>query len=69
VGDYEQGLDFLRRAVAKGYFVVPTLSGAPQFDALRGNPGFQSVLAAAIAGRDQALAAFREGGGERLLGR
>ena len=69
VGDYEQGLDYLRRAVAKGYFVAPTLLAARQFDALRGNPRFQAILAAATAGRDKALAAFREGGGERLLGR
>jgi tetratricopeptide (TPR) repeat protein len=69
VGDYEQGLDYLRRAVAKGYFVAPTLLAAQQFDALRGNPRFQAILAAATAGRDKALAAFREGGGERLLGR
>ena len=69
VGDYPRGLDFLRRAVAKGYFVVPTLSGSPQFHALRSDAAFQAILADAKAGRDRALAAFREGGGERLLGR
>jgi hypothetical protein len=69
VGEHQRGLDYLRRAVAKGYFVAPTLSGRPQFDALRGDPAFQAVLAEAEAGRQRALAAFREGGGERLLGR
>jgi hypothetical protein len=69
VGEHARGLDFLRRAVAKGYFVAPTLSGRPQFDALRADPGFQAVLAEAEAGREQALTAFRESGGERLLGR
>ena len=69
VGEHEQGLGHLRRAVAKGYFVAPTLSGSRQFDALRSDPAFQALLAEAEAGRQQALAAFREAGGERLLGR
>jgi non-specific serine/threonine protein kinase len=68
-GEHERGLVHLRRAVAKGYFVAPTLSGSRQFDALRSDPGFQALLAEAETGRQQALAAFREAGGERLLGR
>ena len=67
VGEYEEGLGYLRRAVAKGYFVAPTLAGSRHFDALRDNPVFQSVLAEAEAGRQRALAAFRDAGGERLL--
>ena len=69
VGEHERGLDYLRRAVAKGYFVAPTLSGSRAFDALRGDPAFRQVLADAEAGRERALDAFREAGGERLLGR
>jgi eukaryotic-like serine/threonine-protein kinase len=69
VGEHERGLPHLQRAVAKGYFVAPTLRGHPQFDALRGDPRFEQVLAEAEAGRQRALNAFREGGGERLLGR
>ena len=68
-GEQERGLDYLRRAVDKGYFVAPTLSGRPQFDALRGDPAFRELLTRARAGREEALAAFREAGGERLLGR
>jgi hypothetical protein len=68
VGEHEQGLARLRRAVAKGYFVAPTLSGSRQFDALRSDPAFQALLAEAEAGRERALSAFREAGGERLLG-
>jgi TolB-like protein/tetratricopeptide (TPR) repeat protein len=68
VGEHEQGLDYLRRAVAKGYNVAPTLANRRQFDALRSDPAFQKLLAEADAGRRQALAAFREAGGERLLG-
>ncbi|PYQ42883.1 MAG: hypothetical protein DMF77_11505 [Acidobacteria bacterium] len=69
VGEHQRGLGFLRRAVEKGYFVAPTLAGSRHFDALRGDPPFQEVLSLAEAGRDRALAAFREAGGERLLGR
>jgi hypothetical protein len=68
VGEHERGLAQLRRAVAKGYFVAPTLSRSPHFDALRTDPAFQELLAQAEAGRQHALAAFREAGGERLLG-
>jgi eukaryotic-like serine/threonine-protein kinase len=69
VGEHEKGLPHLQRAVAKGYFVVPTLTGSRQFDALRGTPAFEALLADAEAGRERALAAFREAGGERLIGR
>ena len=68
-GEHGRALDLMRRAVAKGYFVAPTLSGRPQFDPVRNEPAFQEILAEAVAGREQALASFREGGGERLLGR
>ena len=68
VGGHEEGLVHLRRAVAKGYFVSPTLSGSRQFDVLRSDPVFQALLAEAEAGRQRALASFREAGGERLLG-
>ncbi len=67
-GDLQHGLEYLRRAVAKGYWVAPTLSGRPQFDPLRGDPGFQELVAEAEAGRQRALSAFRDAGGERLIG-
>ncbi len=68
VGALEEGLDYLRRAVAKGYFVAPTLASRPQFDALRNHPAFIALLNEADAGRQRALAAFRDAGGERLVG-
>jgi eukaryotic-like serine/threonine-protein kinase len=67
-GDLEHGLDRLRDAVQREYFVVPTLARARAFDPLRANPAFQALLAEAEAGRARALAAFREAGGDRLLG-
>jgi non-specific serine/threonine protein kinase len=68
-GEHENGLEYLRRAVAKGYFVVPTLTGSRQFEALRDDTAFKTLLAEADAGRRSALSAFREAGGEPLLGR
>jgi TolB-like protein len=69
VGAHESGLENLQRAVAKGYYAAHTLERSRHFDALRNHPGFRSVLAQAQAGRQHALAAFRDAGGERLLGR
>jgi hypothetical protein len=66
-GEHQRGLDYLRRAVARGYLVAPTLANSRQFDPLRSDPAFQRLLADAEAGRQQALAAFRDAGGDRLL--
>jgi non-specific serine/threonine protein kinase len=67
-GNYAEGLALITVGVVKGYFVAETLARARQFDALRDNPVFQKVLADAEAGSARALAAFREAGGEQLLG-
>jgi len=40
----------------------------PQFDGMRASPEFASLLSDAEAGRRRALTAFREAGGQRLLG-
>jgi TolB-like protein/tetratricopeptide (TPR) repeat protein len=69
VGDYERGFGYLQRALGKGYFAATTLAKWPQFDALRGRPAFQALLAEADAGRERALIAFRDAGGDRLLAR
>ncbi len=68
VGALDAGLGHLKHAVAKGYFAAPTLARSRQFDPLRSDPVFRALFADAEAGRDRALAAFREAGGERLLG-
>jgi hypothetical protein len=66
-GEHAVALPHLQRAVAKGYFVAPTLARAPHFDALRGDPAFTALLEDAEAGRQRALAAFRDAGGDRLI--
>jgi eukaryotic-like serine/threonine-protein kinase len=68
IGEHDRGLADLQRAVAKGYFVAPTLKKWPQFDPVREDARFVQLLADAEAGRQRALDAFREAGGERLLG-
>jgi hypothetical protein len=68
VGDHDTGLRLLQRSVRKGYFAAPTLARSRHFDALRSNAEFLAVQAEADAGRNRALEAFRDAGGERLLG-
>ena len=67
-GEHQRGLRQIERAVGQGYCVVPALSSSRAFDPLRKDPAFRSLLARAEGGRLRALEAFREGGGERLLG-
>jgi serine/threonine protein kinase/tetratricopeptide (TPR) repeat protein len=69
VGEFETGLPYIERAIARGYYVSPTLELRTQFDAVRDQPRFQTLLADAQGGRARSLAAFRDAGGERLLGR
>ena len=51
VGAHEGGLEYLQRAVAKGYYVAPTLARSRHFDALRALPAFRALVAQAEAGR------------------
>jgi non-specific serine/threonine protein kinase len=69
VGALDEGLDHLQLAVTRGYFAAPVLAHSRHFDPLRANPVFRTTQAQAEAGRERALAAFHEAGGERLLGR
>ena len=67
-GDPEQGLGYLQRALAKGYFAVQTLLDRPHFDPIRNAPAFAALIDDARAGRLEAMRAFSAAGGERLLG-
>jgi serine/threonine protein kinase len=68
VGEMGRGLEKLGQAVAKGYFVADTLAVAPAFAPIRDDPAFRAVVARAEEGRQHALAAFRDAGGDGLLG-
>jgi hypothetical protein len=68
-GEHARGLRQLERALALGYCVADTLARSGAFDALRGDPAFRELVASAEAGRERARAAFRDKGGEQLLGR
>jgi serine/threonine protein kinase/tetratricopeptide (TPR) repeat protein len=67
-GEHAAGLAYLERSVARGYYAALALTGGRQFDGLRRDADFRALVAQAETGRQQALAAFREAGGERLLG-
>ena len=65
------GAEAAARAAPDGYTILlaaTTLAISPAFDPLRADPAFRTLLADAEAGQRQALAAFRDRGGERLLG-
>jgi tetratricopeptide (TPR) repeat protein len=67
-GDKDRGLDTVRRAVRRGYFVADTLARSPAFERVREDPVFQELFSEAVAGRRRALQAFQAHGGEKLLG-
>ncbi len=69
VGEFQTGLPYIEESIARGYYVATTLERRTQFDAVRNQPRFHTLLAAAQEGRAHSLAAFRDAGGERLLGR
>ena len=58
----------LGRAVDAGYTVPDALVRHPWIAPIRGEAGFADVLRRAEQARERALAAFREAGGETLLG-
>jgi serine/threonine protein kinase/tetratricopeptide (TPR) repeat protein len=67
-GAPDEALPFLERAITRGYAVAPTMRAMPHFDPLRSNAVFQALLAEAENRRARAREAFRNAGGERLLG-
>ena len=67
-GDGARALEGVAQAVERGYSVPQALAGHPWLATLRSGPRFADFVAQAGAGRQLALAAFREAGGEQLLG-
>jgi non-specific serine/threonine protein kinase len=68
-GEHELGLARLQRGVAGGFVAALTLAHSPHFDALRGDTRFKELMSVAEERREQALTAFRDAGGESLLGK
>jgi hypothetical protein len=66
-GEHAEGMKFPRARSTRA--TVADARGRPGLRRLRGDAAFQQLLADAEAGHQQALADFRESGGERLLGR
>jgi TolB-like protein/tetratricopeptide (TPR) repeat protein len=63
-----EAVTILGQAVDAGYPALDALTRHPWIAPIRAEPGFDDVLRRAGDGRDRALAAFREAGGEALLG-
>jgi serine/threonine protein kinase len=67
IGDGERALDCLTRATKGGFTVPQALREHPFFATLRG-PALEALAVRAEAVRREAERAFRDGGGEALLG-
>jgi TolB-like protein len=63
-----EAVTVLGRAVDAGYPARDALARHPWIAPIRGEPGFSDVLRRAELGRARALDAFREAGGQALLG-
>ena len=68
MGDSERCLSALERAVRGGWFCAQTIAGEPWLGRVRDTPRFTALVKEAEAGRARAESAFRDAGGDRLLG-
>ncbi len=67
-GDPGTALALLARAVEEGFFCFSALARDPWLDTLRSDPAFTKILRHAEARHREALAAFLQADGDRLLG-
>ena len=67
-GDPSTALALLARAVEEGFFCFSALARDPWLNTLRGDPAFTKILRHAEARHREALAAFLQADGDRLLG-
>ena len=68
LGDHAAALAMLTRAVEGGYACYPAMAQDPWLDPLRTDAVFIRLLGVAETGHREAVAAFTEAGGERILG-
>ncbi len=68
VGDTTRALDTLERVVDRGWCCAASMARDPWLDHVRDEPRFITLLRKAEGRHRAAAAAFREAGGERLLG-
>ena len=68
VGDVEGTLALFEQVVAGGFYCFPSFARDSWLDGLRTHPEFQRVLSLAEARHREAVAAFRDAGGDRVLG-
>lgn len=68
LGDPALALQYLGRAVSGGYFCYPAIAQDPWLDPLRGDGEFVRILGVAEARHTEAAAAFKDAGGDRLVG-
>jgi hypothetical protein len=68
VGDHENALEMLRRAVSTGFSCPRALESTPMFDALRGSAALANLVGIAQGAHEAAVAAFAKADGYRLLG-
>jgi serine/threonine-protein kinase len=61
-------LETMERVVDRGFYCGRSLREDPWFESLRAEGGFDALLTRADEGRAAAAAAYREAGGEELLG-
>jgi hypothetical protein len=68
-GEQEQALAALNRSLDKGFILYRVLTREdPWLDSLRSSPGFGHLVRRAESRYREAVAAFRDAGGEELLG-
>ncbi len=68
VGDIEGALALFDRVVAGGFYCFPSFARDSWLDGLRAHAAFRQVLNLAETRHREAVAAFRDAGGDRVLG-
>ena len=68
LGEVERATALFERVVNEGFYCFPGFASDPWLDGLRTNPDFKRVLGHAQSRHQEAVVAFREAGGEEVLG-